>query len=263
MKKLSIISVCRNQKDIQDTIDSVIAQTFKDFEWIVIDGASDDGTLDKLKRVEEKIDILISEPDKGIYNAMNKGIKLAKGEYLLFLNGGDNLVSADILEKVFALNIDADVIYGNTNMVNPDNSFHHFWKVGVIRDEDYFIFGNISHQSSFIKRELFNKYGLYNEENKICSDAEGFLVFLKNGANFKKIELIVSNHKNDGVSSIDKKRCLIERKEMVKKYYSDKQIDNRIYKLVSFPQKIFSLNNMGSMKCLFIFGILFKFNRFR
>ena len=91
----------------------------------------------------------------------------------------------------------------------------------------------------------------------------GFLVFLKNGANFKKIELTISNHKNDGISSIDKKRCLIERKEMVKKYYSDKQIDKRIHKLVSFPQKIFSLKNMGSMKCMFIFGILFKFNRFR
>ena len=88
---LSVITVCRNEPFIESTCKSVCAQTNQDFEWIIVDGASTDGTLDKIRPYRGRADILISEPDAGIYPAMNKGIGLARGKYLLFLNGGDLL----------------------------------------------------------------------------------------------------------------------------------------------------------------------------
>ena len=87
--QLSIVTVCYNEKDIGRTCESIVSQSCQDFEWIVVDGGSTDGSLEVIKHYKERIDILISEPDNGIYDAMNKGIRLAKGKWINFMNGGD------------------------------------------------------------------------------------------------------------------------------------------------------------------------------
>ena len=111
---LSIITVNLNNRDgLLRTIESVISQTFKDFEWIVIDGGSTDGSKELIEQYADHFAYWVSEPDTGIYNAMNKGIKMAKGEYMQFLNSGDFLRSSTILYDVFSIMPKADIIYGN------------------------------------------------------------------------------------------------------------------------------------------------------
>ena len=110
---LSVITICYNEKQIERTCQSIVNQTWQDFEWIVVDGGSTDGTLDILNKYRNRINILISEPDEGIYDAQNKGIKLAHGQYLNFMNGGDAFYNSTVLEKVFKdKDQTADVLYG-------------------------------------------------------------------------------------------------------------------------------------------------------
>ena len=111
--KLSIITVnLNNMEGLQKTCDSIISQTFKNFEWIVIDGGSADGSKELIEEYGSNISYWVSEPDKGIYNAMNKGIKVAKGEYLYFLNSGDYLFDSNALSDVFLDNPKEDIVYG-------------------------------------------------------------------------------------------------------------------------------------------------------
>ena len=201
-KKLSIITVCFNIKDeIERTCESIVNQTWQDFEWIVIDGGSTDGTLDILKKYEKHISVLISEPDKGIYNAMNKGIKIAKGKYLNFMNGGDSFYADDVLEKVFAgKDYDADVLYGNMNYIEAEGKSQiRVFPKNV--DAEFFRDDCINHQSTFIKRELFDKYGLYSENYKIVSDWEKWVIFAINNRSFQQLDFVVANFVGDGISA--------------------------------------------------------------
>ena len=116
--KLSIITVNLNNKTgLEKTVKSVCSQTFEEFEFIIIDGGSTDGSLDIIKRYEDNISCWVSEQDKGVYNAMNKGIKMAKGEYLQFLNSGDSLINSDVLNKVFKENKTEDIIFLLTDTI--------------------------------------------------------------------------------------------------------------------------------------------------
>ncbi len=216
---LSIITICYNIKDeIEKTCQSIVNQTWQDFEWVVIDGGSTDGTVDILNKYRSRINVFISEPDKGVYNAMNKGIKLASGEWLNFMNGGDLFAAKDVLEKVFKeQKYDADVLYGNVNKIYPDGS--------TICDEykdtlDLSFFANdvINHQSAFIKRDLFDKYGLYDEQYKIASDWEKWIVFMKNGAVFEKIDITVADFMCNGISS-NLSALAAERENFCKKHF--------------------------------------------
>ena len=172
--KLSIITVVfNNRKGLRRTLESVKCQTFRDFEQIVIDGGSTDGTLDEIKKYESQIANFrrISEKDNGIYNAMNKGIKMAKGEYCYFLNSDDCIAAPNTLEKIFEKAKDADIIYGNLAIrkngklkkvvrFSPKLNGFSFYQHKVA----------IHHQASLIKRDLFAKYGFYREDIKISSD---------------------------------------------------------------------------------------------
>ena len=112
--RLSVITInMNNRKGLERTIKSVVCQIFADFEYIVIDGASVDGSADVIREYADKIHYWISEPDTGIYNAMNKGILQAKGDYCLFLNSGDALYTTTVLEEVFNQNFSEDIIIGN------------------------------------------------------------------------------------------------------------------------------------------------------
>ncbi|MDR1881231.1 MAG: glycosyltransferase [Prevotella sp.] len=171
--KLSIITInLNNRAGLQKTVDSVVSQTFADYEFIVIDGQSTDGSVDLVCRHEDKIAYWVSEKDSGIYNAQNKGIKQARGEYLYFLNSGDVLYEKDTLEKVFADDPHAPFICGNFYMekggkLEADTSYRdRDWHMAI-----YELFsGFLCHQAFFIHSDNFRKYGLYDETLKVVSD---------------------------------------------------------------------------------------------
>ncbi len=199
---LSIITICYNIKDeIERTCKSIVNQTWQDFEWIVVDGGSTDGTVDILKKYQKKMSVLISEPDKGIYNAMNKGIKLAKGKWLNFMNGGDCFATKDVLEKVFKnKDYDADVLYGDMRIVKNCKEIrvnHYPDKVS----KQYFRNGRIGHQAAFIKYDLFRQYGLYNEKYRIASDWEKWIVFTEHERVFKHLNMIICDFDGTGIGS--------------------------------------------------------------
>ena len=168
--KYSIITVNYNNKDgLRKTIESVIHQTYRDFEYIVIDGGSTDGSADVLKEYDKQITYWVSEPDKGIYNAMNKGIAKAKGEYLNFMNSGDCFYAPDILEKVSNYNYETDFIVGRDYHYSETKQRGHASIQPPRTTMIHFFFFFLDHQSSFIKRELFND-SLYDENYRLVSD---------------------------------------------------------------------------------------------
>jgi glycosyltransferase involved in cell wall biosynthesis len=172
--KLSIITVNKNNAaGLEKTMQSVVTQTFTNFEFIIIDGGSNDGSVDLIKKYADKITYWVSEADSGIYNGMNKGIKRACGDYCLFLNSADWLIEAGTLQNVFdeiAGLAEADVYY--SDLMNADGSLLCYVKDINVNN---LIYGTISHQNSLIKRSLFIEHGYYNESLSIASDWEFFL----------------------------------------------------------------------------------------
>ena len=198
--KLSIITINYNNKDgLQKTIDSVISQTFKDFEWIIIDGGSTDGSKELIEKYSQHITYWVSEPDKGIYNAMNKGIVKAKGEYLYFLNSGDCLFNKYVLKNIFSTQHNGDILYGNNK-----NSKDNFIISETIYPNQltikFFIKGPISHQATFIKKKCFETR-LYDESMRYCSDSKLFIILMMNNYEFEFLNQFVAIVDTTGVSS--------------------------------------------------------------
>ena len=189
--KLSIITInLNNREGIKKTIDSVVSQTFTDFEWIVIDGGSTDGSRELIEQFADSIAYWVSEPDKGIYNAMNKGILKSNGEYLLFLNSGDYLVSPVVLSQFSELETNEDYVVGNVEV--EDDGERIILRSPEKADFRFHFNSSLPHQACFIKRSVFETYGLYNEENKIVSDWENSLYSLVVGnAKYRHIDLTV------------------------------------------------------------------------
>ncbi len=225
--KLSIITICYNIKDeIERTCQSITTQTNQNFEWIVVDGGSTDGTVDILNKYKDHMTVFISEPDKGIYNAMNKGIKRARGEYLNFMNGGDCFASSDVVENFinFQAENNADIIYGNCDIVNQ-KGIRNPANIPANVDKLYFYNGyTINHQASFIKRELFNQYGLYNENYRIVSDWEKWIVFITNNCRFQHWQYVVGNFYLGGISSVNLELHRKEVEAVCAKYYTQEEV---------------------------------------
>ena len=214
---LSVITICYNEKQIERTCKSIVSQTWQDFEWIVVDGGSTDGTLDILNKYKDRIDILISEPDKGIYNAQNKGIKLAHGKYLNFMNGGDTFYNSTVLEKVFkGYEQTADVLYGKCCF--KDDKVVHIYPYPSKIVINFWLEYTLSHQASFIKKELFEKYGLYDENYKIAADKEKFIVFFKNKCSFHCIPYVIATFDMGGISFRNKLLTIQECQKLKQKH---------------------------------------------
>jgi glycosyltransferase involved in cell wall biosynthesis len=228
MLKLSIITInYNNVKGLEKTIQSVISQTFKDYEYLVIDGGSNDGSKEIIQNTADKISYWVSEKDKGIYNAMNKGIQQAKGAYCLFLNSGDFLCNNKVLEEVFIINSSADIIYGNM-MIDWGNGKKTEGKMPNNITTQQIYEDTLWHPVSFIKRNLFEKYGLYNEEYKMVADYDFFFkTIIANKVSTKHIPLTISEYSVDGFSSKPENKVLEreERKKVIHSYLSKEEIN--------------------------------------
>lgn len=168
--KYSIITVNYNNKDgLRKTIESVIHQTYRDFEYIVIDGGSTDGSADVLKEYNDQITYWVSEKDTGIYNGMNKGISKATGDYLNFMNSGDCFYSSDVLKNVSLCQTDADFIVGKDYHYNEKKQKGHASIQPSRTTMIHFFISTLDHQSTFIKRELFQG-SPYREDFRLVSD---------------------------------------------------------------------------------------------
>ncbi|OYU97024.1 MAG: glycosyl transferase [Bacteroidetes bacterium B1(2017)] len=179
--KISLITVCYNAGALlEDTLKSAINQTFTSFELVIVDGGSKDNTLEILKPFSKYIGTLISEKDKGIYDAMNKGILAAKGEYLYFLNAGDSFYSETVLEEIFsnpnAQN--ADFIYSKVETKNEPTGINYI-NGKPTNLKQFYSHYPICHQSVFAKKELFQKLGFFNLDYPLVADSEWFIRVFK------------------------------------------------------------------------------------
>lgn len=221
--KISIITInFNNNEGLIKTIGSVINQTYKDFEYIIIDGNSNDGSKETLEKHNLDIDYWVSEPDSGIYNAMNKGIRAAKGDYLLFLNSGDWLYSSDVLAiGSNSINGIFDIYYGNAIFKSIENEIvvNYDQKISF----KFFLDNNFCHQATFIKKKLFDYIFFYNENLKIVSDWEFFIysVCIAN-VSIKHLDIIISYYDYNGISSKNENNdiILVERQQVFDKYFS-------------------------------------------
>jgi glycosyltransferase involved in cell wall biosynthesis len=179
---LSLVTINRNNAaGLEKTLQSVVSQTFKDFEYIIVDGASSDGSVEVIKKYEPQFLHLkwVSEPDSGIYNAMNKGIRMASGNYIQILNSADCLAAPDVTERMLAALEKAgqpSILYGNMVKCFPDGK--------KVVDQSFagqeitmrgMFSGTLNHDPAYICRDLFEKYGYYDETLKIVSDWKWYL----------------------------------------------------------------------------------------
>ena len=209
--RLSIITInYNNAEGLRKTMNSVLTQRYLDFEYIVVDGASTDGGVDILNQVGNQFINKaitfksVSEPDTGIYNAMNKGIRMAEGEYLLFLNSGDYLIDDNVLENVFTNDCVADILCARCNV--SDNGK----VVWTSNPPEKVTFGTLyliglAHQSTFIRKSLFEQYGYYDESFRYNADTEfWYRAIVEHNATTQKIDIITTDYNLDGISETQK-----------------------------------------------------------
>jgi glycosyltransferase involved in cell wall biosynthesis len=203
--KFSIITVCKNTEQvIERTICSVVAQNFQNYEYIIIDGNSTDKTKQILEKYNEHITKIISESDTGIYDAMNKGINLATGEYLFFLNAGDVFlhdavltIAASLVEKK-----PVDIVYGQVFVLNQKTGKGYIKETSPYLNKWMLFRNTVPHQAAFISKKIFEQVGLYDANLRICGDYDWFLkALLRCHCNYVYHEFVCSIYCRDGISS--------------------------------------------------------------
>lgn len=207
MMVLSIITINYNNREgLAKTIRSVANQTYRDFEYIVIDGASTDGSVDVIKENDDNIDYWVSEKDSGIYHAMNKGTKVAHGNYCLFLNSGDQLIDNHVIEHILSHQFSADIVSGRVK--HPDGKIikpprHVTMKTFIVR--------SMPHQSTLIKRELLLD-NPYDERLRIGGDWRFFVqVLIYKNASYESIPDVISLFDTSGLSNTESERRSFEK----------------------------------------------------
>lgn len=240
---VTIITVVLNNKELlEKTIQSILGQTYKNIEYIIIDGGSDDGSLDVIKKYNDSVRIWISEPDKGIYDAMNKGAALANGEFINFMNAGDVFYDEHTLEKIFQkYPLDAELLYGDSEIVYSDHlkcmkkagNIEGLWK-GMI----------CTHQSLFAKNPLVKGYK-FDTSLGMAADFDFIFNMHLNGRRFYYTGLTISSVLAGGKSHRNCLRGALEWQRVVRRHRGDMKV--RLYYiyfisrefLVSAIRKIF------------------------
>lgn len=239
--KLSIITINRNNAaGIEKTMQSVAAQTFKEFEYVVIDGASTDGSVEVIKRYEPQLSHLkwVSEPDTGIYNAMNKGIRMASGDFIQILNSADGLAADDVTERMLA-ELERQgcpsILYGNMVKCFPDGrkmedkcfAGQEITMLGMFT-------GTLNHNPAYIRRDLFEKYGYYDESLKIVSDWKWYLkAIILGGEKPKYVDVDLTFFDMTGISETNKELGKAERKEVLEQLFPKTVLAD--YERFAFP----------------------------
>lgn len=222
--KITVITVTYNcAAVVEQTICSILEQTYSEVEYIIIDGGSTDGTLDIIRRYTNRIAYFVSEPDKGIYDAMNKGILVSTGEWLNFMNAGDLFVSKDILQRMVEEIIPGNyILRGNIIRIYPKFKVK---SVGVTVQEPSLMdmFNNtFHHQACLIHASLFKKFGLYSTDYKLCSDWKFFFdCIVLHNVKSKYIDLTVACFKMDGASTNNSILYLKEQESYLKLVYGE------------------------------------------
>lgn len=199
---ISLITVVFNgEAFLEETLRSAVAQTYPNIELVIIDGGSSDNTLAIARQFQPRIGTLISEKDKGIYDAMNKGIKAAKGEWVYFLNAGDLFYNNEVLASVFNRELSQfDLIYGKVQTINEPTGINYINGQSVTLKDFYYQYP-ICHQAAFFRRTVFNQLGLYNDTYKLVADSEWFVRFFMGGKHLSLfIDEIVAYYDIQGAS---------------------------------------------------------------
>ena len=214
---LSIITVCLNDKHgLERTAKSILKQTDRNFEWIVIDGNSTDGSVELLEQYSDAIGNCISEPDDGIYDAMNKGIKLASGRYCWFLNAGDTLYDLNVVEQLQPF-LTSDLVIGQMEVFSPVDT--HKNRIREYETQNigkrYLYFRTLPHQATCIKRSLFMNFGLYDTSFVIAADHDFFARVFRQGASIGFAPFCLSIYMLDGLSTELKASQLFEKERII------------------------------------------------
>ena len=217
---LSVITVVyNNAADIERTIRSVLSQTYPRIEYLIIDGGSTDGTVEIVHRFKEHIAVFVSEPDKGIYDAMNKGLARATGDYVLFMNSGDELYDAATVAEVFETSPDGDIYYGETEL------FDEQWRsLGLRRHRvpdqfswRSFRYGmNVGHQAIYVRRSIAPSY---DPRYKLSADVDWVIRAAKKSRKVVNVRRIVAKYLVGGMSRKRHKQSLIERFVILSRHY--------------------------------------------
>ncbi|MEL0455960.1 glycosyltransferase family 2 protein [Flavobacteriaceae bacterium SZ-1-7] len=208
---VSIITVNYNDKSgLERTVESVQNQNFANFEHVIIDGGSTDGSKEFIEANKTGFSYWVSELDKGIYAAMNKGIKMAKGEYLFFLNSGDDFIESDSLSNIATHLAGEDIVYFNINQIQEGEV--KLKKTPETLSFSYLHHDLPPHQSTFIKKKLFDEYGYYDEELKIVSDWKFIIkALIKHNATYKYVDGVFTNFYHGGISTNPEGRKIMEK----------------------------------------------------
>ena len=238
---ISIITINRNNAaGLEKTLQSVAAQTYKEFEYVIIDGASTDGSVEVVKKYESQFAHLkwVSEPDNGIYNAMNKGIRMASGDYIQILNSADALASNEVTEKMLAALEEKgrpSMLYGNMIKCFPDGrkmvdkcfAGREITMLGMYT-------GTLNHDPAYIRRDLFGKYGFYDESLKIVSDWKWYLqAIILGGEKPQYVDLDVTLFDMTGISETNKELDKAERQQVLARLFPEAVLAD--YERFAFP----------------------------
>ncbi len=221
--KFSVITVTYNaEKVLEDTLQSVISQTYRHVEYIIVDGASKDGTIKIIDKYRERIHTVVSEPDKGLYDAMNKGIALATGDYLCFLNAGDSFHEDDTLQQMVHSikgNELPDILYGETAIVDQQSHFLRMRRLSAPEVLSWKSFKQgmlVCHQAFFAKRDLVEPYDL---NYRFSSDFDWCIRVMKKAHTLHNTHLTIIDYLEEGLTTQNHKASLRERFRIMTKHY--------------------------------------------
>lgn len=230
---VTVVTVCRNVlESLKKTVDSVLVQKYDRLDYVIIDGASSDGTLQYLESISDSRVRFVSEPDKGIYDAMNKGIGLAQGEFVIFMNAGDTFFSDDVIGRFFPTYSDSDVVYGSVvknGIVKPAENPHNGHRM-------YFC-----HQCVFTRIECLKQFP-FDISHRMSADFKQFKQLFKAGAKFTRTDIPVADFDTSGVSNVQRSKGLADNISVIKE--TDSFFDRlKLLPRISFTYYICRLRN--------------------
>ncbi len=228
-----------NFKGLQKTFASVFFQSFSDFEYIVIDGGSTDGSVELIKNNQAKIAYWQSQKDEGIYQALNQGIKRARGKYLLFLHSGDYLLDPEALNRVFIIKPDTDIVYADAKRLNFHTNQPEIYRQPDFLSKLFFYRYSLCHQAMFFKRELFDKFGFYREDLKIVADwAFNLQLFLSKTCTWRHLATPIVYFDQTGISSTNLKLLNQEREQVLQELFTHQEL-KQLRQQFNFRQSFF------------------------